>query len=160
MKKVILSALLGLAIVVSCEKKQEEHTEHVTTEQTDDHAEHSEVAKSDDHDEDAKLELNNGAKWTMNAEMTPHLAEMESQLKAYKPATDDYKTLGENLSSANDQLIKSCTIKGKPHDVLHAWLSPHMKKIDQLKKAKSRDEANDLVADLRESMEDYREYFN
>ena len=70
MKKIILSALLGLAIVVSCDKKQESKTELSSTEQiaVEDNAKHDEEEKSDDHDESVKLQLNDGAKWAMNAE--------------------------------------------------------------------------------------------
>lgn len=166
MKKIFLSALLGLAIVVSCEKKQEDHADHAdhaTTETqatTDEHAKTDDVATSDEHNEDVKLELNNGEKWTMNAEMKPFIAEMEKQINAYKPETDDYKTLGADLNKTNEGLIKSCTIKGTPHDVLHAWLMPHMQEIDKLTKAENKEKANEIVKDLKESMEKYHEYFN
>ena len=162
MKKIILSALLGLAIIVSCDKKQESQTELSTTEQTavEDNANHDDEAKSDEHDESVKLELNNGEKWAMNAEMKPYINEMESQVKAYDPVNGDFKMLGKNLSDTNDNLIKSCTTKGTPHDVLHAWLMPHMQEIDQLKKAENRDDANHIVGELKESMEKYHEYFN
>ena len=165
MKKILLSAILGLAIVMSCEKKQETVTDQnnsmATTEQnvseehaTDDHE------KSDDHEEGVKLELNNGAKWTMNAEMKPFINEMESQVNAYKPESDDYKMLAKNLGETNDNLIKSFTIKGTPHDVLHAWLMPHMELIDDLKKADNKEEGNKIVGDLKESMAKYHQYFD
>ncbi len=161
MKKVLLSAVLGLAILVSCEKKQEENAELVTTEQnatdehlTDDHE------KDDDHDESAKLELNNGAKWATNPEMKPWTSEMETQLNAYQPENGDYKMLGTNLNATNDNLVKSCTMTGTPHDALHAWLTPHMKDIAKLNKADNRDEANEIVRELKESMEKYHEHFN
>lgn len=162
MKKIILSALLGLAVVISCEKKTDEHAEHMTTEQTatDDHASHDEHATTDEHDENVKLELNNGEKWTMNAEMKPFINEMETQLNAFKPETDDYKTLGQNLSATNDNLLKSCTIKGTPHDILHAWLLPHMEEIDKLKKADNKEDGNKIVGELKESIVKYHEFFN
>ena len=165
MKKVILTAFLALAIVVSCEKKQETVTDQNTnmapTEQpasdkhaTDDHE------KSEDHDETVKLDLNNGEKWTVNNEMKPFIAETESQLNAYKPADGDYKMLATNLDAANEKLIKSCTMTGTPHDKLHVWLAPHMKEIEKLKKAEDREHANKIVGELKESMEKYHEFFN
>lgn len=164
MKKLFLSAILGLAIVVSCEKKQEEHVEHEhnATEQTtmDEHASQDEHATAEEHDESVKLDLNNGEKWRVNNEMKPHIAEMETQLKAYKPESGDYKMLGTNLSAANDNLVKSCTMTGTPHDVLHAWLAPHMKEIDKLKKAENREDANRTVSELKHSMETYHTYFD
>lgn len=162
MKKILLSAILGLAIVVSCDKKQEETAAVVTTEQTmtDDHANHDDHEKSEDHDESVKLELNNGEKWPVNAEMNPYIAETETQLNAYKPENGDYKMLANNLSSTNDNLVKSCTMTGTPHDVLHAWLVPHMKEIEKLKNAENRADANEIVGELKESMEKYHQYFN
>lgn len=163
MKKMILSALLGLAIVVSCEKKQEESVkqENATTEMqtTDEHAEEA-VEKSDDHDDHAKLELNNGEKWPVNAEMKPYVAEAETQLKAYNPENGDYKMLAAGLSTSNENLVKSCTMTGVPHENLPAWLAPHMKEIEKLKKADDREKANKIVDELKESMETYHEYFN
>ena len=165
MKKIILSAILGLAIVISCEKKQEtvidQDSNMAKTEQnaaeenkTDDHD------KSDDHDESVKLELNNGEKWPVNAEMNPYIAETETQLNAYKMENGDYKMLATNLSATNDKLVKSCTMTGKPHDVLHVWLAPHMKEINKLKNAEDREHANKIVGELKESMDDYHKYFN
>jgi uncharacterized membrane-anchored protein len=94
MKKVILSALLGLALIVSCEKKNET----ATTENSEMHAEHAEseknaaeaAEKSDDQDESAELTLDNGKKWAVNEEMKPYVAEMEDQLEQYKPESGDY----------------------------------------------------------------------
>ncbi|MDP2453531.1 MULTISPECIES: hypothetical protein [unclassified Kaistella] len=162
MKKIILSALLALAIVISCDKKQESKTELSTTEEiaAEGHSDHDAAEKSDEHDESVKLELNNGAKWAMNAEMKPFINEMESQVKAYDPVNGDFKMLGKNLSETNENLIKSCTIKGTPHDVLHAWLMPHMELIDDLKKAENKEAGNKIVEELKESMEKYHEYFN
>lgn len=162
MKKILLSALLGLAVVISCEKKQEEKVEQATTEQsaTDEHANHEAEEKSDDHAEGVKLELNNGAKWPVNNEMKPFITETESQLNAYKPETGDYKMLATNLSTSNDNLVKSCTMTGVPHDNLHAWLAPHMKEIEKLKNAKDREHANKIVGELKESMDEYHQYFD
>ena len=162
MKKILLSALLGLAVVISCEKKQEEKVEQATTEQsaTDEHANHEAEEKSDDHAEGVKLELNNGAKWPVNNEMKPFITETESQLNAYKPETGDYKMLATNLSTSNDNLVKSCTMTGVPHDNLHAWLAPHMKEIEKLKNAEDREHANKIVGELKESMDEYHLYFD
>ncbi|QDP84357.1 hypothetical protein FNJ88_01845 [Chryseobacterium sp. SNU WT5] len=166
MKKIILSALLGLAIVVSCEKKQEivtdQNNDIASTEQnvTDDHANHDDHEKSEDHDESVKLELNNGEKWPVNAEMKPYVAETETQLNTYKPADGDYKMLATTLENTNENLVKSCTMTGTPHDNLHAWLAPHMKEIEKLKNAENREEANHIVGELKESMEKYHQHFN
>ena len=165
MKKSILSAILGLAIVISCEKKHETITDQnnkmVTTEQTasEEHAT-DDHEKSEDHEEGVKLELNNGAKWAVNPEMKPYVAESETQLSAYNTENGDYQKLAADLTATNNKMVKSCTMSGKSHDVLHAWLLPHMQEIDKLKKAENRKEANETVDELKESMAEYHQYFN
>ena len=161
MKKTLLSALLGLAIVISCEKKQE-------TTENQDHPNHTEnvVAETeaesthDDHaDASANLELNNGKKWKTNTEMLPYIQKQEQLIDAYDDETGDYKKLAADLSTANDQLIKSCTMTGKSHDVLHVWLTDHMKKINLLAKAATQKEAEKIAEALEHSMESYHQYF-
>ena len=165
MKKLILSAILGLAIVVSCEKKQEtvagENNNLAKTEQnaSEEHAT-EDHEKSGNHDESVKLELNKGQKWPVNNEMRPFITETETLLSTYKPENGDYKMLATNLNAANEKLVKSCTMTGVPHENLHAWLAPHMKEIGKLQKADNREDANKIVGELKESMDQYHQYFN
>lgn len=161
MKKTLLSALLVLAIVISCEKKQEttenqDHTNHTENVAAETEAE----STHDDHaDASANLELNNGKKWKTNTEMLPYIQKQEQLIDAYDDETGDYKKLAADLSAANDQLIKSCTMTGKSHDVLHVWLTNHMKKIDLLAKAATQKEAEKIAESLEHSMESYHQYF-
>ncbi|WP_027376501.1 hypothetical protein [Kaistella palustris] len=164
MKKIILSAILGLATLISCEKKHEENATHEShkTEQaaSGEHATHDDHEKADDHDESVRLELNNGEKWAVNPEMKPYIAESENLLNAYDKEKGDYQKLAAALTNNNNKLVKSCTMNGKSHDVLHAWLLPHMQHIDHLKKSANREEANETVHELKESMDEYHKYFN
>lgn len=165
MKKTLLSALLGLAIVISCEKKQEttenqDHTNHTENVAAETEAEAPAEATHDDHaDASANLELNNGKKWKTNTEMLPYIQKQEQLIDAYDDETGDYKKLAADLSAANDQLIKSCTMTGKSHDVLHVWLTDHMKKINLLAKAATQKEAEKIAEALEHSMESYHQYF-
>ena len=160
MKKAILSALLGLAIVISCEKKQEKISteENLKTEQTA--SEENVTEESDEHKEGAKLELNNGAKWAVNNEMKPFVNQTETLLNSYNSETGDYKMLATKLNATNEKLVKSCTMTGVPHDNLHVWLAPHMKEIEKLQKAENREDANKIVGELKESMDKYHQFFN
>lgn len=164
MKKAILLALLGLAIVISCEKKQETVTDQndkMATEQnaSDEHAT-EDHEKSEDQDESVKLQLNKGEKWEVNNEMKPFITETETLLSNYKPENGDYTILATNLNATNEKLVKSCTMTGVPHENLHIWLAPHMKEIEKLQKADKREDANKIVEELKESMEKYHLYFN
>lgn len=166
MKKTLLSALLGLAFLISCEKKQEttetqdhtNHTENVAAQTATDvpaevsHAEHAAAG--------ANLELDNGKKWKTNAEMLPYIQKQEQLIDAYDDETGDYKKLAADLSAANDQLIKSCTMKGKSHEVLHVWLTDHLKNIDLLAKATSPQDAEKIAESLEQSMKTYHQYFD
>ena len=167
MKKFIIPAIIGIAVLTSCEKKQTEevdHSEHTAqTEQvaTDDHADHADHAENAENaDTSVALELDNGNKWKTNAEMLPFIQEQERLLEAYDDDKDDYKVLATNLNAANEKLIKSCTMTGKSHDVLHVWLTEHMKNIDLLSKAATKEEADKLTDVLEHSMETYHQYFN
>ena len=155
-----MAATIGALTLTSCEKKNEDHA---TREATTEHQNHESMDNQDhaDHEpSEVKLKLNDGKKWEMNAEMKPYINDMEQQLIAYNPQTDDYKVLAKNLSETNENLIKSCTIKGTQHEVLHAWLMPHMEKIEQLKNAQTKEDADKIVGDLKQSMTTYHKYFN
>ena len=162
MIKSILSAILGFAIVISCEKKKEEFPQYLTTDQNaiENHENNNDHEKSDEHNESVKLELNKGAKWTVNNEMKPFVTETETLLNAYNSETGDYKMLATNLNSTNEKLVKSCTMTGTSHDNLHVWLAPHMKEIEKLQQAENREKANKIVGELKESMAEYHQYFN
>lgn len=162
-KKIILSVFFTVAVAVSCDKKQEEHSDRIISEQStsDSHADHDGQAQSEDRaGTPAGLELDNGKKWNTNTEMLPFIKEQERLIEGFDSDTGDYKKLAADLNSANDKLIKSCTMKGKSHDVLHVWLTDHMKNIDLLAKAGNRDEANQITDALKNSMEVYHQYFN
>lgn len=159
MKRFLLSSLFGLAILTACEKTQKETVDHASPMQTEQPS--PEMAPTpDEHMEGmANMELDNGKKWKTNAEMLPFINEQEKLLKAFDDEKDDYKVLAAKMNAANEKLIKSCTMKGKSHDVLHLWLTDHMKNIDLLSKATTQQEAEKIAESLEHSMETYHQYF-
>lgn len=161
MKRPIFAILFVLAFVISCDQTQ-------TTTATEDHsahaghseANHDAVVSEEDHsDSTAQLELDNGKKWTTNPEMLPYITEQKQLIDGYNSDNGDYKKLASDLNSANEKLIKSCKMKGQPHDVLHVWLTDHMKNIDLLGKATDQKDAENIVNRLEDSMETYNKYF-
>ena len=163
MKRLLLSAIFGLAILTACEKKQDTVINNETA-LTDDHSNHADemdATVTDEHaDTSAKLELDNGKKWKTNTEMLPFILEQERLIKAYDSDTGDFSKLAADLDAANTNLIKSCTMTGKSHDMLHVWLTDHMKNIDLLSKTTNREEAEKITDRLEDSMENYHQYFN
>jgi len=63
------------------------------------------------------------------------------------------------LKDQNNQLIKSCTMKGKSHDELHKWLHPHLELVEALEKSANENEAKGIVLKLQKSNEVYHQYF-
>ncbi|MGM0580979.1 MAG: hypothetical protein ACQETL_09895 [Bacteroidota bacterium] len=103
------------------------------------------------------IELNDGQKWEVNQEMKPPLERSEIALNKYDGK--DYEILAEQLKANNDELVKSCTMKGKSHDELHKWLHPHMKLTTALLEAKNEKEANKIIQKLKNSFDTYHQYF-
>ena len=107
-----------------------------------------------------EIELNNGAKWKINAEMMPPL-EASKKLIAEFAAHDekDYKALAEKLKENNKLLISSCTMKGESHDELHKWLHPYMALIEELEDAENDNEANQVFKRIEQSFETFNQFF-
>ncbi|HAV26693.1 MAG TPA: hypothetical protein DCX01_11000 [Bacteroidetes bacterium] len=106
---------------------------------------------------DVAIELNNGERWKVNAEMTPFILEAENILNEYSDS--DYEELAEQLEDQNKRLIKSCTMSGESHDELHKWLHPHMQLVKALDDAKNKEEAALIISDLKKSFQTYNTYF-
>jgi hypothetical protein len=106
------------------------------------------------------IELVNGVKWSINAEMKPFLSKGEKLITDYLNSSNtDYKTLAKNLKEQNNLLIKSCTMTGKSHDELHKWLEPHLKLVDSLEKTTNAEEAKELVSQLEQSYKNFGNFF-
>jgi hypothetical protein len=92
--------------------------------------------------------------------MKPHLDEGNRILTAFISGKEfDFKKLADDMKIQNNSLIQSCTMKGEPHDVLHLWLIPHMEIVDQLSKATTPEEANELIIQLKDSYRTFQFYF-
>lgn len=104
-----------------------------------------------------EIELIDGQKWKVNAEMTPYILEGQKLLNDKK--NTDYKALAKALKGKNKDLIKSCTMNGRSHDELHKWLHPHMQLVNALSKAEGQQEADEVIVNLKKSYEIYNQYF-
>lgn len=162
MKRIILSTFLGLSLLLSCEKKHENPDLHNHSNEQINHdlsESHTDNVPDEHSFATSKIELDNGKKWKTNVEMHPFILEQEQLLDEFESDKDDYKKLATDLKASNDKLIKSCTMKGKSHDVLHVWLTDHMKLMDDLSKTESPKEAERIVGHLEDSMENFHIYF-
>ena len=152
MNKLILTFAVGSLFLFSCgntsNEKSKEQTETVT------HEEHQHNA------EIQTIELNNGEKWKVDANMITHIRNMENDVVSYaKVEQKDYKSLSEKLQSNIDLLTSNCTMKGKAHDELHKWLLPYIDLVKELSEAKDETEASKHFENIQISFTTFNQYF-
>lgn len=112
------------------------------------------------HDDGEAIALNNGEKWMINDEMRPFLQQGSELIDTYiQEGQTDYKELAQLVRDQNNELIKSCTMKGESHDELHKWLHPHLELTQELDNETDQDKANQLISQLQESYKQFHEYF-
>ena len=150
-KKTILIPVISL-FLFSCgnssNEKSKEQTETVT------HEEHQHNA------EIQNIELNNGEKWQVDANMITHIRNMENDVVSFaKVEQKDYKSLSEKLQSNIDLLTSNCTMKGKAHDELHKWLLPYIDLVKELSEAKNETEATKQFENIQISFTTFNQYF-
>ena len=149
MKKVLVLAISSF-VLWSCNNSSEKAKSNQETKQE----EHQ-------HDETSEaVELNIGKKWIVNDEMKPFVAKGEGLVTTYLQSSHtNYNELAQQLKEQNNQLIKSCTMKGKSHDELHKWLHPRLELVEALGKSTNENEAKGIVLKLQKSNEAYHQYF-
>ena len=144
MKKItILISVISL-FLFSCgntsNEKSKEQTETVT------HEEHQHNA------EIQIIELNNGEKWKVDANMITHIRNMENDINSFANVKQkDFNSIAEKLQSNIDLLTSNCTMKGKAHDELHKWLLPYIDLAKELSEAKDETEASKRFENIQTS---------
>lgn len=154
MKKLILASLSIFALV-ACQQTDKK-TEAIVTNDTQQIEEphHHATGKT-------SLYLNDGKPWKINEEMKPYVTKSEEIIKTYNNNENEtnYESMSLVLKEQNNLLIKSCTMTGEAHDVLHEWLMPHLELTAALEKAKSQEEADDIIDELDHSFENFNKFF-
>ena len=152
MKKITISLTVISLFLFSCSntsnEKSKQQTETVT------HEEHQH------NDEMQTIELNNGEKWKVDANMITHIRNMENDVISFaKVEQKDYKSLSEKLQSNIYLLTSNCTLKGKAHDELHKWLVPYIDLVKELSEAKDETEASKQYENIQTSFTTFNQYF-
>jgi hypothetical protein len=152
MNKLILTLAVGSLFLYSCGNSTKQKSINQT-----------EVAKQTEHhhdDESEAIELNNGEKWKVDANMLVHIRNMENDVISFENQEQkDYKSLGQKLQSNIDLLTSNCTMKGKAHDELHKWLLPYIDIIKELSEAKDETEASKQFVNILSSFQTFNQYF-
>jgi len=150
-KKIILIPAIAL-FLFSCGNASNEKSEDLSEIETHDEHHHD--------DESEAIELNNGEKWQVNANMITHIRNMENDVVSYaKVEQKDYKSLSEKLQSNIDLLTSNCTMKGKAHDELHKWLLPYIDLVKEFSEAKDETEASKHFENIQISFTTFNQYF-
>mgnify|MGYP000249281138 FL=1 len=150
-KKIILIPAIAL-FLFSCGNASNEKSEDLSEIETHDEHHH-------DHESEA-IELNNGEKWTVDANMLTHIRTMENDVISFaKVEQKDYKSLSEKLQASIDLLTSNCTMTGQAHDELHKWLLPYMDLVEELSEAEDKIEAEKQFQEIQTSITTFNHYF-
>jgi hypothetical protein len=152
MKKITISLTVISLFLFSCSNTSKEKPNEQT--ETAIHEEHQH------NDEIQTIELNNGEKWKVDANMITHIRNMENDIISFSTVEQkDYKSLSEKLQSNIDLLTSNCTMKGKAHDELHKWLLPYIDMVKELSEAKDDIEASKQFENIQTSFTTFNQYF-
>jgi uncharacterized lipoprotein NlpE involved in copper resistance len=111
-------------------------------------------------DESEAIELNNGEKWKVDANMITTIRNMENDINSFANVEqNDFKSLAKKLQSNIDLLTSNCTMKGKAHDELHKWLLPYIDMVKELSDAKDEKEASKQFEKIQTSFTTFNQYF-
>lgn len=116
-----------------------------------------------EHREGQNIEYNNGAKWKVVPDMMQYIRTMEKDVNKFieteKNELKGYVQLSTTLQKNIDNLTANCTMQGKAHDELHKWLVPYIDMVDRLGHATTKDEAGEIIEEIKESFKIMNEYF-
>lgn len=75
----------------------------------------------------AAAETKPSGKWSMPEAMMVHMRNLEQDVKAFEASdAKDHAALAAKIDGHTKQVIATCTMEGKAHDVLHEWLMPFL----------------------------------
>lgn len=152
MNKITLSLTAFSFFLFSCgntsNEKSKEQTETAT------HEEHHHEGETE------TIELNNGEKWKVDANMLLHIRNMESDVSTFSQNKQkSYKTFAEKLQTNIDLLTSNCTMTGQTHDELHKWLLPYIDLVKELSEAKGETEVAKKFENIQISFTTFNQYF-
>lgn len=98
------------------------------------------------HEDAPQLSLDAGRKWEADRHTADSVAAMRSAVRTAPANTaqasiDDLHAAGRQLREQLQALIRGCTMTGKAHDQLHAWIGQLAPEIEKLSSAGQVDAA-------------------
>lgn len=125
----------------------------------DNHADHDHTAMGEHGHGDSRMgavQLDHGKTWEANPETTEGIQAMVAIVEGYDSATGDVAVLKEELQAEFSDIFAKCTMTGEAHDQLHNYLLPIKHMLDSL----GNDPSDARLADLREYLGTYGNYFH
>ncbi len=106
------------------------------------------------------LTLNNGAKWKADASTNANVASLAHIINAVTPTTmEECRNAGNGVQESLNKLISECRMKGEDHEALHHWLEPLLEMNKKLLASQTVEEANEILAQERNQVNLYTQYF-
>lgn len=107
------------------------------------------------------IELDRGLKWQANPETTTGIEKMSALVNAAAPESlEDFRSLGAQLNTEKELLLKQCTMKGSAHNNLHIYLQPLMGRIGELQEVENTKRGALLTRQIKEHLAAYHNYFS
>ncbi len=109
--------------------------------------------------ESVSLTLSDGMKWEVPSPMNAY---MDSSLYLIDRIERNELTPAQaagDLVNYKNGFVSNCSMEGKGHDVLHAWLIPYLGVLEDLSETNSQDQIEQIKVELIEAKRLYREYF-
>lgn len=123
-------------------------------------------SEADEHHSEAKgekLELNNGAKWTVDNTTNNNVNNFKLILEKFDNGGDKtlsaYKKTQSDLQNGIDKMIGECKMKGADHLALHKWLEPLMSYVTKFKQAPTAPDAAEALKVIQAQVNLYSQYF-
>jgi hypothetical protein len=140
MKKIkitLLAALFVVALVSCSEEKVYEPTTY----------------------KEVTLTLNDGAKWKVPASMKIYMDSTFARIDQLEKDADLTNEIKKELIRHKSGFVENCSMEGKGHDELHAWLIPYFDILEMVSTAKTDDEIGQAKAELIYAKELFGNYF-
>jgi hypothetical protein len=116
------------------------------------------------HNEQEKISeglvLNNGAKWKADSITLFNVAILQNVIsETKKESLEDYYQIATQLQSVLKKMVAECKMKGADHDALHQWLEPLLKRVNDLNKETSTDNAAANLNEIEKHLKLFAQYF-
>jgi hypothetical protein len=108
-----------------------------------------------------KFVLNDGKKWQMDEHTRNAIHNLNNIIKSKEhiKTLDDYKLLAVKLDEELLSLIRGCTMEGPAHDQLHIFIGYFYPMVQNLKKEKNLDAAQNILIEMQVLFMEYHKSF-